>query len=78
VTPAQIDGLGANYTTTVTQGADVPQGVPGGLSTGKVLASSPAGHSLGIAQLDARLRLIIPTAVKAGVYHGTLTFQALG
>jgi hypothetical protein len=75
VTPPQV---GWAYTMKVTAGPDVQQGVANGLSAGATLASSPVGQSLGIAQLDARIRLLIPTAIKAGTYHGTLTFQAIG
>jgi hypothetical protein len=80
VTPAQTDGLGLNYAMSVTAGPNVLQatGALGtGMTAGKLLASSPQFASLGIAQLDARIRVLIPTAVKSGTYHGTLTFQAL-
>jgi hypothetical protein len=90
ITPGQNDGLGLKYDTQATAGPDAQQGVPstvgtlaapsnvGGLANAKTLVSSPSGHSLGIVQADARLRLIIPTSVVSGVYHGTLTFQAFG
>ncbi|MCE9621113.1 MAG: fibronectin type III domain-containing protein [Actinomycetia bacterium] len=77
ITPPQNDGLGANYTMAVTAGTGTTQGTAGGLSNGDVLATSPATQSLGITQLDARLKLLIPTQIKSGTYHGTLTFSAL-
>ncbi len=77
VTPPQADGLGLNYTMAATAGTGTTQGIGGGLSNGDTLATSPPGQSLGIAQLDARLKLLIPTQIKSGTYHATLTFSAL-
>lgn len=77
ITPPQSDGLGANYTMAVTAGTGTTQGTSGGLSNGDRLATSPATQSIGIAQLDARLKLLIPAQIKSGTYHGTLSFSAL-
>jgi len=77
LTAPQANGLGANYTMAVTAGTGTTQGTAGGLSNGDTLATSPVTQSLGIAQLDARLKLLIPTQIKSGTYHGTLTFSAL-
>jgi hypothetical protein len=41
------------------------------------LAKSNAGTSLGMAVIDARLRLLIPVAANAGTYTGTLTFTTI-
>jgi hypothetical protein len=73
------------YTQTVTQGAPVAPGtgVPGfasgpGLTGGKVLASAPVGTTAaggtGIADLNARVKLLIPTTADSGTYKGILTF----
>ncbi len=68
------------YTQVATPGASVaPTGTAGtaGLGTAKVLASAAAGHGLGIATLDSRLKLLIPLTAKNGTYTGTLTFTAV-
>jgi hypothetical protein len=41
------------------------------------LAKSAAGVSLGLAVIDARLRLLIPVTANAGTYTGTLTFTTV-
>jgi hypothetical protein len=41
------------------------------------LASAAATKGLGIATLDARLRLLIPLTAKAGTFTGTLTFTSV-
>lgn len=41
------------------------------------LAKSPAGSSLGMAVVDARLRLLIPVTANSGTYTGTLTFTTV-
>lgn len=40
-------------------------------------AQSPAGASLGMAVMDARLRLLVPVTADAGTYRGTLTFTTI-
>jgi hypothetical protein len=73
----------ANYNQVATAGGIIaPSGNSAagplvGLGTSKVLASANAGQGLGIAVLDARLKLFIPLTAKNGVYVGTLTFTAV-
>jgi hypothetical protein len=63
---------------TVTAGAAVLPGTGvttgSGLGSGQPLATSPAGSSIGVAQLDARLQLLFPTTVKSDDYNGILGF----
>lgn len=61
------------YTHTVNASAIVAPNTPG-LGTPAPLAVGPAAHSIGVASMDARLKLLIPTTAKAGTYTGTLTF----
>ena len=73
----------AGYNQTAVAGAIVaPSGSSAtgptvGLGTSKELAHAVAGQGLGIAVLDARLKLFIPVTAKNGVYTGTLTFTAV-
>jgi surface-anchored protein len=48
-----------------------------GLGGSAVLASAPNGKGLGTAQLDAALKLSVPTDTAAGTYTGTLTLTAI-
>lgn len=48
-----------------------------GLSTGKTLGSAVAGRGLGIATLDARLKLLIPVWAFSGNYTGVLTISSI-
>nr|WP_245923596.1 choice-of-anchor M domain-containing protein [Actinoplanes atraurantiacus] len=48
-----------------------------GLGDSAVLASAPAGKGLGTAELDAALKLSVPTDTAAGTYTGTLTLTAI-
>jgi surface-anchored protein len=48
-----------------------------GLGTGAGLASAPSGRGLGTAELDAALKLSVPTDTAAGTYTGTLTLTAV-
>ncbi len=48
-----------------------------GLGGSAVLASAAGGSGLGTAQLDATLRLSVPTDTAAGTYTGTLTLTAI-
>ncbi len=64
------------YSMVVNPGAAVSPNAPG-LGTSKVLATAPAGSGLGITTLDARLKLLIPSTVRAGTYTGILTFSAV-
>ncbi|MEI8238380.1 MAG: fibronectin type III domain-containing protein [Actinomycetota bacterium] len=62
------------YSMTAAAGSAV-QPMGAGLGTSQTLATAPVGHGLGIAQLDARLELLLPIWVKSGAYTGTLTFS---
>jgi hypothetical protein len=73
---------GAGYDQTVTAGAPVDPGTgigggPAGLAGGRTLASAPAGSGIGIADLNARVKLLIPATAAAGDYSGTLTFTVV-
>ncbi len=48
-----------------------------GLGDNAALASAPNGKGLGTAQLDAELKLSVPTDTDAGTYTGTLTLTAI-
>ena len=65
------------YDQTVVAGATVAPAFASGLTTDKVLASAAANQGLGIAYLDARLKLLIPVTANNGVYSATLTISAL-
>jgi hypothetical protein len=85
-TPVKTSDSGltlGNYDQNVVAGATVapsgasPTGPTVGLGSNKVLASAAVGQGLGIAVLDARLKLFIPLTAKNGIYTGTLTFTAV-
>lgn len=61
-------------------GDSIPSGkVAGsGLSVPALLASAPAGHAPGSAEIDADLDLRVPRTTPGGSYVGTLTITALG
>lgn len=67
----------AGYDQVATAGASVLPATAAGLATAKPLASAAAGHGLGIATFDARLKVLIPSSVRAGTYNGTLTFTVI-
>ena len=74
------DGDGNTYDQLVTEGPVVAMtipGVAGGLGDGELLASAPATDGLGIAVLDADIRLWIPIFAKTGNYTGVLTLTAV-
>ena len=48
-----------------------------GLGGSAALASAPNGKGLGTAELDAALKLSVPTDTAAGTYTGTLTLTAI-
>ena len=48
-----------------------------GLQDSAALASAPGGRGLGTAELDATLKLSVPTDTAAGTYTGTLTLTAI-
>jgi len=68
-----------SYDQTVIQGDPVApvQGLATGLKDGKSLGSAIAGKGLGIATLDARLKLLIPLTATDGTYTATLTFTSI-
>lgn len=85
-TPAMTDDSdsvtfadGTSYDQTVTAGPVVNPNTANGLgsSAGKVLGSAPVGARLGIAKLDASLRLWIPVTARTGDYTGVLTITAI-
>ena len=66
------------YTQTVNAGPVVaPANLATGLATGRALASAPVNLGLGVATLDARLKLLIPVSARSGTYTGTLTFTII-
>jgi hypothetical protein len=67
----------AGYDQVATAGASILPASVNGLATAKPLASAASGHGLGIASFDARLKVLIPSAVRAGTYTGTLTFTVI-
>lgn len=69
---------GSTYDQDADAGAVVAPNTPNatGLSSGRILATAPAGDGLGTAILDARLLLLIPVTADAGDYTGTLTITA--
>ncbi|MCU1390920.1 MAG: hypothetical protein JWL72_4258 [Ilumatobacteraceae bacterium] len=68
----------AGYTQAVTAGPILQPALATGLATNKALASAPVGNAtsggLGIATLDARLKLLIPLTARNGNFTSTLTF----
>jgi hypothetical protein len=44
---------------------------------GKTLASAAAGNGVGIAVLDARIKLLIPVSANADTYTGILTLSSI-
>ncbi len=71
---ASIGGL---YNQTVTVTGMVPPNNATGLKTTTAMASAASTKGLGIATLDARLRLLIPITAVNGLYSATLTFSAV-
>lgn len=72
---------GTGYTQTVAPGAQVLPGtgvVSGsGLGSGRRLSIATENLGLGIAQMDARLRMLIPITANNDVYTGILNFTVL-
>lgn len=77
---ATFGGGGLAWTPTVVTQAG-RQGVTAGpvaaLGGSAILGSAPAGSGLGTAELDAALKLSVPTDTAAGTYTGTLTLTAI-
>lgn len=65
------------YDQTVAAGSTVAPAFASGLTSPKTLASAVANQGLGIAVLDARLKLLIPVTANSGVYTATLTFTVV-
>jgi Fibronectin type III domain len=70
---AHLDG----YDQLVIAGAVATPGTISGLGSTRPLASAPAGSGLGIATLDARVKLLIPVTADAGTYTATLTLTTI-
>lgn len=72
------DADGNTYDQIATAGGRVDANTPSGLGAGRVLGLAAASQGLGIAEFDARLKLLIPVTAKSGVYRGTLTLTVTG
>ena len=72
--------IAGEYDQVVTSGAVVVPGTigAGGLAApaGQILATAAPAAGLGIAVLDARIKVLIPVRSSRGVYQGTLTLNA--
>ena len=69
---------GYNQTVTLPVGTVAPTTTAGaGLTSGKVMANAAPGVGMGIATLDAGLKLLIPLTAVNGVYTAVLTFSAV-
>ncbi len=80
--PAQTVTTGSGYVQTVTGGAAVLPGTglgapTTGMASGRPLASTLAGAGLGITELDARVKVLIPASNNAGFYEGILALTAV-
>lgn len=80
-TPAFTDGFGNSYDQNVTLVTPSmvanTAGAAGAGSAHSVIQALDANDGLGIATLDARLKLLIPIHALNGTYAGTLTINAL-
>jgi hypothetical protein len=78
-TAAFTDSDGNVYDQTTAPGPVVLPNTPNasGLSGGRALGTAPANAGLGIAEFDARLKLLIPVTAKSGAYTGVLTISAI-
>jgi hypothetical protein len=72
-----LDPTTADYDQVVAQGGAVAARTAPGLKQGRTLASAVDGSDLGIAVLDARLKLLIPVTARNGRYTGTLAFTVI-
>jgi len=73
---------GTGYTQTVAAGLQVLPGTGvvsglGGLANGRRLSQATPNLGLGVAQMDARLRLLIPVTANNDTYTGILNFTVL-
>lgn len=79
VVSEDTDPTGASpYDQIVTAGAAVVPGTANGLANpaGQVLASADPGEGLGVAVLDARVKVLIPVSNASGTYSGVLNLNA--
>ncbi len=79
-TPPFTDGSGVTYTQNVqfVNQTLAPTGTgANGAKTSHTVIMAAAGSGLGIATLDARVKVLIPIFAKNGSYTGTLTINAL-
>jgi hypothetical protein len=63
--------------TAVAPGTGIPTGSGMAAAGGKTLASAAAGNGVGIAVLDARIKLLIPVSANADTYTGILTLSSI-
>jgi hypothetical protein len=68
---------GSTYDQLVTAGAQVLPGTTGGLTGNPILGESPVNAGLGIATMDARMKLLIPASVNAADYSATLSLTVV-
>jgi hypothetical protein len=72
-----LDPVTPDYDQVVNAGAPVAPRTIGGLKAGRTLASAVDGSDLGIAVLDARVKVLIPVTARNGHYTGTLAFTVI-
>jgi hypothetical protein len=75
-TPGFTDGSGNTYAQTVANDPAVAPNTVGGAGTSHPMAHAAAGAGLGIATVDARIKVLIPIFARNGTYAGTLTITA--
>jgi hypothetical protein len=52
-------------------------GTPSGLTNNPILGESPVNAGLGIATMDARMKLLIPASANAADYSATLSLTVV-
>lgn len=85
-TPVSDDGAGNTYAQTLDPSVTANPGPTSGLGSARVLAKAAGGSGpatartggLGVAQLDAALKLNIPVSTPQGTYSGLLTLTLTG
>jgi hypothetical protein len=75
-TPGFTDGSGSPYDQTVANDPAVAPNTVGGAGTSHPMAHAAGGSGLGVATVDARLKVLIPINARNGTYAGTLTVTA--
>jgi hypothetical protein len=68
---------GSTYDQVVTPGPQVLPGTDPGLTVNSILGESLANEGLGIATMDARMKLLIPASADAGDYAATLSLSVI-